>query len=278
MARSRSTSTPTPRTRPATSPTSPSPASASPTSRTSASMSTPTCAPSTPPTSAGCSRSPEIDADPAKVVELERKLAAGHWDVVKRRDAEKSYNLVTFRSMGLQVSGFNWIAWFGGLTEGIEPTSELFAELVVRQPSYVRTFAELWTSEPLEDWRAWLTWRLLHSRAPYPHLGDRRGELRLLRQAAHRCPREPRTLEARGVVGAGPARRSGRQAVRRATLPTGGEDPHGGTGRQPHRGLSAQHHRPGVDVAADPHRSAGEARQVHAEDRLPRQVARLLRR
>ncbi|HEY5857528.1 MAG TPA: M13 family metallopeptidase [Aldersonia sp.] len=108
-----------------------------------------------------------LDHDPARVVELERKLAAGHWDVVKRRDAEKSYNLVTFRSMGLQVSGFNWIAWFGGLTEGIEPTSELFAELVVRQPSYVRTFAELWTSEPIADWQAWLTWRLLHSRAPY---------------------------------------------------------------------------------------------------------------
>ncbi|MBF6202439.1 peptidase M13, partial [Nocardia cyriacigeorgica] len=36
-------------------------------------------------------------ADPAdaarRVVELERTLAAGHWDVVRRRDAEKSYNL-----------------------------------------------------------------------------------------------------------------------------------------------------------------------------------------
>ncbi|MBD0322682.1 MAG: peptidase M13, partial [Aldersonia sp.] len=40
-----------------------------------------------------------VDYDPAKVVELETKLAKGHWDVVKRRDAERSYNLVHFDSI-----------------------------------------------------------------------------------------------------------------------------------------------------------------------------------
>jgi len=44
---------------------------------------------------------------------------------------------------------------------------ELFAELVVRQPDYVRTFAGLWASEPLADWQAWASWRVLRSRAPY---------------------------------------------------------------------------------------------------------------
>jgi len=34
--------------------------------------------------------------------ELERTLAAGHWDVVRRRDAEKSYNLVTFADLAAE--------------------------------------------------------------------------------------------------------------------------------------------------------------------------------
>ena len=32
----------------------------------------------------------------ARIVALETKLAAAHWDVVKRRDADLTYNLRTF--------------------------------------------------------------------------------------------------------------------------------------------------------------------------------------
>ncbi|MBJ8342604.1 M13 family metallopeptidase [Antrihabitans sp. YC3-6] len=104
-----------------------------------------------------------VEFDAARVLELETKLAAQHWDVVKRRDAELGYNLVTFDALITGSPGFNWIAWVSGLGS----TSEAFAEIVVRQPSYVRSFASLWTSEPLDDWRAWLTWRVLNARSPY---------------------------------------------------------------------------------------------------------------
>jgi putative endopeptidase len=104
-----------------------------------------------------------VEFDAARVLELETKLAAQHWDVVKRRDAELSYNLVTFDALITGSPGFNWIAWVSGLGS----TSEAFAEIVVRQPSFVRSFASLWTSEPLDDWRAWLTWRVLNARSPY---------------------------------------------------------------------------------------------------------------
>ncbi|WP_307828488.1 M13 family metallopeptidase [Antrihabitans sp. YC2-6] len=104
-----------------------------------------------------------VSYDPATVLELERKLAAHHWDVVKRRDAERNYNLVSFDALVTGSPGFNWIAWVSALGA----SSEDFAEIVVRQPSFVREFAALWTGESIEDWRAWLTWRLIHSRAPY---------------------------------------------------------------------------------------------------------------
>ncbi|MEO7079608.1 MAG: peptidase M13, partial [Rhodococcus sp. (in: high G+C Gram-positive bacteria)] len=46
------------------------------------------------------------DAD--RVFDLEKKLAAGHWDVVARRDAEKGYNLVEFDTLVRDEPGFDW--------------------------------------------------------------------------------------------------------------------------------------------------------------------------
>ncbi len=50
---------------------------------------------------------------------------------------------------------------------GLQATPEQLAEIVVRQPGFVESFTELWTSRPLEDWKAWATWRVLHSRAAF---------------------------------------------------------------------------------------------------------------
>ncbi|MGA9873021.1 MAG: M13 family metallopeptidase [Rhodococcus sp. (in: high G+C Gram-positive bacteria)] len=101
-----------------------------------------------------------LSYDAQRVFDLETKLAAGHWDVVARRDAEKSYNLVHFDALD---AGFDWAAWVSGLGG----TAEQFAEIVVRQPSFLSTFTGLWTSEDIEDWKAWLAWRIVHGRAPY---------------------------------------------------------------------------------------------------------------
>ncbi|WP_422395710.1 M13 family metallopeptidase [Rhodococcus sovatensis] len=101
--------------------------------------------------------------DAQRVFDLETELAAGHWDVVARRDAEKSYNLVDFDTLVGNEPGFNWTAWMSGLGG----SSEQFAEIVVGQPSFLSTFTRLWVSADIEDWKAWLAWRVVHSRAPY---------------------------------------------------------------------------------------------------------------
>ncbi|MGZ9886628.1 M13 family metallopeptidase [Rhodococcus ruber] len=104
-----------------------------------------------------------IGYDPQRVLDLEIRLAAGHWDVVKRRDADLSYNLVTFEALTSERPGFDWRGWIGALGA----TEEQWAEIVVRQPGFLDTFAQLWAEAPLDDWKAWATWRVLHSRAPY---------------------------------------------------------------------------------------------------------------
>ncbi|BBX98718.1 M13 family metallopeptidase [Mycobacterium lacus] len=99
----------------------------------------------------------------ARIVALETKLAAAHWDVVKRRDADLTYNLRTFAELQADAVGFDWSGWVTALGT----TPESVAEVIVRQPDYLTAFAALWDSEDLEDWKRWARWRLIRSRAPW---------------------------------------------------------------------------------------------------------------
>ncbi|MGF2944322.1 M13 family metallopeptidase [Mycobacterium sp. Lab-001] len=107
---------------------------------------------------------PESHAESAaRIVALETKMAAAHWDVVKRRDAELTYNLRTFAEVQEQGAGFDWDGWvtaLGGAPDAV-------AEVVVRQPDYLTAFAALWGSEDFEDWKRWARWRVIRARAAW---------------------------------------------------------------------------------------------------------------
>ena len=96
-----------------------------------------------------------------RIVALETKLAAAHWDVVRRRDADLSYNLRTFAELPDWAPGFDWSGWVTAL--GTSPDAA--AELVVRQPDYLTAFAGLWSAAEFADWQDWTRWRLIHARA-----------------------------------------------------------------------------------------------------------------
>ncbi|ORA82454.1 M13 family metallopeptidase [Mycobacterium malmoense] len=99
----------------------------------------------------------------ARIVELESKLAAAHWDVVKRRDADLTYNLRTFAELQTDAVGFDWTGWVTALGG----TPDALAELVVRQPDYLTAFAALWESVDLDAWKSWARWRVIRARAPW---------------------------------------------------------------------------------------------------------------
>jgi putative endopeptidase len=107
---------------------------------------------------------PETHADTAaRIVALEAKLAAAHWDVVKRRDADLTYNLRTFAELRTDAAGFDWDGW----ATALGGTPDALAEVIVRQPDYLSAFAALWDSEDLEDWKRWARWRLIRARAAW---------------------------------------------------------------------------------------------------------------
>lgn len=98
-----------------------------------------------------------------RVVALETKLAAGHWDVVKDRDADLTYNALSLTELAERAPGFDWSSWV--LALGAPAGS--FDRLVVREPSFAEAFAVLWQSEPLADWQAWAAYHVISDRAPY---------------------------------------------------------------------------------------------------------------
>ena len=97
----------------------------------------------------------------ARIVAMETKIAAAHWDVVKRRDADLTYNLRAFADLPVEAPGFDWAGWI----TAVGTTTDAAAEIVVRQPDVLTAFAALWAGEGLDDWKFWLRWRVISARS-----------------------------------------------------------------------------------------------------------------
>ena len=103
-----------------------------------------------------------------RVFALETAIASKHWDNVATRDSEKTYNLYGWDeaaalAAGADLDGPNLAVW----RDAIGAAEEVFAELVVREPSFLEGLGELLVGEQLESWKDWLAWKVVHGAAPY---------------------------------------------------------------------------------------------------------------
>ncbi|WP_243226462.1 M13 family metallopeptidase [Microbacterium sp. CIAB417] len=98
-----------------------------------------------------------------RVVALETELASHHWDNVRSRDAVATYNLKTWDEV-VAMAGVDLAPWL----EGVAPHhSDAFAEIVVSQPSFVEALGTVLTEQRLEDWKAWLRFKIVHAAAAF---------------------------------------------------------------------------------------------------------------
>lgn len=100
----------------------------------------------------------------ARIVAIESALAAAHWDVVKRRDADATYNMHRIADLPELAPGFDWTSWIAAVCNSPKIAAAI-TDVIVRQPDYLTAFAELWSHEDFSDWKDWARWRLIHSRA-----------------------------------------------------------------------------------------------------------------
>jgi len=113
----------------------------------------------------GGAASDQADAEEraARVVALETALAGQHWDVVKDRDAELTYNATTLADLAEEAAQFDWRAWAHALGA---PEGSM-DRLVVREPDFARGFAALWEAQPLADWKDWMAFHAISARAAF---------------------------------------------------------------------------------------------------------------
>jgi putative endopeptidase len=107
--------------------------------------------------------------DPARaaaVYALEARIAESHWPAADRRDADKTYNLMSLAELSEFAPQFPWGMFLGaaGVSPGSPHGERRFD---VAEKSAFPRLAEVFGSTPVAVWRDYLTVRYLHERAEY---------------------------------------------------------------------------------------------------------------
>ena len=94
------------------------------------------------------------------VLDIETRIAEAHWDRVKNRQAELTYNKMTLDTLRTSAGGINWQP----LLESLGVTESSF---VVQQPSFIETFAQIWQQVPLQAWQDYYSFKTVDAFAGY---------------------------------------------------------------------------------------------------------------
>ncbi|MFE1665012.1 M13 family metallopeptidase [Microbacterium sp. P02] len=98
-----------------------------------------------------------------RIMALETELASHHWDNVRSRDAVATYNLKTWEDV-VELVGVDLAPWLEGIAAD---HAGAFDEVVVYQPSFLEGLGALLSDERLEDWKAWLRFKIVHGAAAF---------------------------------------------------------------------------------------------------------------
>ena len=103
----------------------------------------------------------QAQADAATVMEMETAMARSAMENVKRRDPKNLNNKMTMQQLQALTPSFDWKRYFG-LVDA--PAPERY---IVTSPEFFRAFEQLIKQHPVEHWKTYLRYQLLHGAAPY---------------------------------------------------------------------------------------------------------------
>ncbi|WP_374584621.1 M13 family metallopeptidase [Pseudoduganella sp.] len=95
------------------------------------------------------------------VVNVETRLAQIQWTKVELRDPVKAYNKVEVAKLNELMPGFDFATWMDGVHIGGK-----VKDVMVSQPSYLQALDKVIAEVSLEDWKAYMDYRLLATYAP----------------------------------------------------------------------------------------------------------------
>ncbi len=105
----------------------------------------------------------EPAADAQTVLDLETRLAAGHWERAETRDIQKIYNLTSLDELIALSPEFDWRAYIAALGG----SAATIAETIVLEPSFLAHMSSVLAEVPIDQWRAWAAARVLRAASPF---------------------------------------------------------------------------------------------------------------
>ena len=99
--------------------------------------------------------SPGPAGNAARIYALERKIAALHWSRAESRQIERLYNPIARADLARRLPGLDWQAFLRGAGVDMQST------LIAAQLSAIEGASALVSTEPLEDWKAYLTFHTI---------------------------------------------------------------------------------------------------------------------
>ena len=165
----------------------------------------------------------------AWVMEIETAMAKASMARVDRRDPEKIYHIYTVDDFQKMTPEFDWNAYFSTIGIGH------FDTLNVVAPDFFKGLNALLRSEPLDAWKSYLRWQVLHGEASSLSSAFFDEDFRFFSRDPRRAKGAAAALEAmhsRHRRGAGRGRRPG---LGQAELSPRGQGQHGQAGGRPRK-------------------------------------------
>ena len=100
-------------------------------------------------------------ANAQAIVAFETRIAQLHWTKVELRDPVKAYNKYELAKLKELMPGFDFDTWM----EGVHINGKL-KDVIVSQPTYLQALDKVIAEVPLEDWKAYMDYRLLATFSP----------------------------------------------------------------------------------------------------------------
>ena len=107
----------------------------------------------------------EVADRAARVMAVETRIAGQHWDNVRCRDAEATYNVWDSKTLTSSLASFPLEEW----RDAAGIPAPAFDEVVVRQPDFVESMDAVWSELGVDELRDWMLWNAISTFSPYLH-------------------------------------------------------------------------------------------------------------
>ncbi len=102
---------------------------------------------------------PDPNKAATEIFQIESKIAKAHWTKTENRDPIKTYNKHTSAEVDQLLGPFAWYAFAEGNEIG------LLDAFVIRQPSYLSQFGDVFGDTPIQAWQDYLTFKVIDAYA-----------------------------------------------------------------------------------------------------------------